>query len=173
MIVIVGGRKEDQTLELSKDIENDINNLRDQLKAQNIQDVNNHLYSYTMGTQYIDVVRSCEKLGDYVMNVVEARLGKPSLHYRGLMMNLEKKTVTVDGESVILTRTEFDLLQLFLSHRGQVLSRQEMMDTVWRDAVVTDRTVDVNITRLRKKLGPYASCLANRQGFGYLFEEKA
>lgn len=71
------------------------------------------------------------------------------------------------------TRTEFDLLQLLLANRGQVFSRQELIDSVWQDVVVTDRTVDVNITRLRKKLGPYASNIANRQGFGYYFDEKA
>ena len=52
-----------------------------------------------------------------------------------------------------------------------MLSRQELMDTVWNDVVVTDRTVDVNITRLRKKLGPYAANIVSRQGFGYIFEE--
>ena len=171
MIVVISGRKENQTIDLSEEMERDINALRDQLKAQNIQDVDARQYSYHLGTLYIDIVSSCEKLADYVMNVVEARLGKPSLRYQGLVMNIEKKTVTANGESVALTRTEFDLLQLFLSHRGQVLSRQELMDTVWNDVVVTDRTVDVNITRLRKKLGPYAANIVSRQGFGYIFEE--
>ena len=171
MIVVVGGRKENQTIDLSEEMERDLNTLRDQLKAQNIQDVNARQYSYQLGTLYIDIISSCERLADYVMNVVEARLGKPSLRYQGLVMNIEKKTVTANGESVALTRTEFDLLQLFLSHRGQVLSRQELMDTVWNDVVVTDRTVDVNITRLRKKLGPYAANIVSRQGFGYIFEE--
>lgn len=171
MIVVISGRKENQTIDLSEEMERDINALRDQLKAQNIQNVDARQYSYHLGTLYIDIVSSCEKLADYVMNVVEARLGKPSLRYQGLVMNIEKKTVTANGESVALTRTEFDLLQLFLSHRGQVLSRQELMDTVWNDVVVTDRTVDVNITRLRKKLGPYAANIVSRQGFGYIFEE--
>ena len=89
-----------------------------------------------------------------------------------LVMNLEKKSVLVDGASITLTRTEFDLLHLFLANRGQVFSRQQLMDDVWQDVIVTDRTVDVNITRLRKKLGPYASNIANRQGFGYYFDEK-
>ncbi len=106
------------------------------------------------------------------MNVVEARLGRPALHYRGLVMNIEKKSVQVDGESVTLTRTEFDLLHLLLANRGLVFSRQELIDSLWQDVVVTDRTVDVNITRLRKKLGSYASNIANRQGFGYYFDEK-
>ena len=171
MIVVVGGRKENQTIDLSEEMERDINTLRDQLKAQNIQDVNARQYSYQLGTLYIDIISSCERLADYVMNVVEARLGKPSLRYQGLVMNIEKKTVTADGESIALTRTEFDLLQLFLSHQGQVLSRQELMENVWNDVIVTDRTVDVNITRLRKKLGSYAANIVSRQGFGYIFEE--
>ena len=78
-----------------------------------------------------------------------------------LVMNLEKKSVLVDGASITLTRTEFDLLHLLLANRGQVFSRQQLMDDVWQDVIVTDRTVDVNITRLRKKLGPYASNIAN------------
>lgn len=171
MIVTVSGRREDQSIELSAEIEHDINAMRDQLKMQNIQDVNAHQYSYTLGTQYIDIVSECEKLGDYVMNVVEARIGRPSLHYRGLMMNIDKKAVSVNGETVVLTRTEFDLLHLLLANRGQIYSRQQLIDSIWPDVVVTDRTVDVNIARLRKKLGAYASNIANRAGFGYYFEE--
>ena len=105
------------------------------------------------------------------MNVVEARLGKRFLTFQGLQINLDRKTTTVNGQSVSLTRTEFDLLVLLLSQRGQVLSRQTIMDTVWKGIIVTDRTVNVNITRLRKKLGPYAVNLKSRQGFGYVFEE--
>ena len=104
------------------------------------------------------------------MNVVEARLGKRVLSFQGLQVNLGRKSVTIDGNPVSLTRTEFDLLQLLLSNRGQVLSRQQLMDTIWADVVVTDRTIDVHITRLRKKLGPYANYIVSRQGFGYVFE---
>ena len=79
-------------------------------------------------------------------------------------------TVTVDGEPVSLTRTEFDLLRLLLSNRGQVFSRQEVLERVWPpDVIVTDRTVDVNITRMRKKIGRYSSCILTRHGFGYQF----
>ena len=104
------------------------------------------------------------------MNVVEARLGRPALHYRGLVMNIEKKSVQVDGESVTLTRTEFDLLHLLLANRGLVFSRQELIDSLWQNVIVTDRTVDVNMARMRKKLGTYASCIVARQGFGYCLE---
>lgn len=81
--------------------------------------------------------------------------------------------MTTDGESVALTRTEFDLLRLLLSHRCQVFSRQELLDRVWpKDVIVTSRTVDVNITRMRKKIGRYGQCVVARQGFGYVFEER-
>ena len=89
----------------------------------------------------------------------------------GLVVDTISKTVTIDDARVELTRTEFDLLALLLSHRGQVFSRQELLDLVWPDdVIVTERTVDVNITRLRKKLGGYASCILTRQGFGYFFK---
>ncbi|MBR1557737.1 MAG: response regulator transcription factor [Prevotella sp.] len=92
------------------------------------------------------------------------------LQYEGLMIDQSSKTVTIDDVSVELTRTEFDLLALLLSHRGQVFSRQELLERVWPDdVIVTERTVDVNITRLRKKLGNYASRILTRQGFGYYF----
>lgn len=92
------------------------------------------------------------------------------LSHEGLVMDLHKMTVTVDGQPASLTRTEFDLLHLLLGNRGQVFSRQEVLDRVWpRDVVVTDRTVDVNITRMRKKIGRYSSCIVTRHGFGYLF----
>ncbi|MDY6300340.1 MAG: response regulator transcription factor [Bacteroidales bacterium] len=92
------------------------------------------------------------------------------LTYEGLTMDLTKMTVTVDGNPVQLTKTEYELLKLFLEHRGQVFSRQEVLDKVWpHDVVVTDRTVDVNITRMRKKIGRYSSCIVTRHGFGYLF----
>lgn len=92
------------------------------------------------------------------------------LRYQGLVMDLKRITVTVDGEQALLTRTEFDLLSLLLGNRGQVFSRQEVLERVWpHDVVVTDRTVDVNITRMRKKIGNYSSCIVTRHGFGYLF----
>ncbi len=91
--------------------------------------------------------------------------------YEGLVLDLGKKTTTVDGENVSLTKTEFELLGLLLKHRGQVFSRQQIFDAVWpEDVVVSDRTVDVNVTRLRKKIGRYGSCIVSRQGFGYYFE---
>ncbi len=171
MIVVVSGRRKDLSLADSLSIENDINELRNILRSDSAMGVDAHLYSYAISTIYNDIVADCEKIGDYVMNIVEARLGKHLLSYNGLSLNLDKKEATVDGNPVNLTRTEFELLHLLLLNRGKVLSRQELMDTVWAGVVVTDRTVNVNITRLRKKLGPYAQNIASRTGYGYVFEE--
>ena len=75
MNITLVGHKVDNDVNLSFNIENEINNYRNQLKSQNINDVNNHLYTYAIGTMYMDIVQECEKLGDYVVNVVEARMG--------------------------------------------------------------------------------------------------
>ncbi|MBR1402340.1 MAG: Na/Pi cotransporter family protein [Prevotella sp.] len=74
MNILMGGRKESFKVNRSFNIENEINNFRDQLKSQNINDVNNHVYTYGIGTIYMDIINECEKLGDYVINVVEARM---------------------------------------------------------------------------------------------------
>lgn len=101
-------------------------------------------------------------------------IGETIVSFEGLVLDLGKKSATVDGESVSLTKTEFELLGLLLRHRGQVFSRQQIFDAVWpEDVVVSDRTVDVNITRMRKKIGRYGSCIVSRQGFGYVFEEQS
>ena len=170
MMVVVSGRRDDLTFDTSQEIERDINIMRDQLKAESIREAGSHEYSYALGSIYSDIIAECERLGDYVMNVVETRLGRRTLSFRGLRMNLDRKTVTIDGNPASLTRTEFDLLRLLLSNRDQVLSRQIIMDTIWVGVVVSDRTVDVHITRLRKKLGHYAAHIVSRQGFGYVFE---
>ena len=75
MNVLMGGRKDAFDVNRSFNIENEINNYRSQLKAQNIVDINNHEYTYAVGTIYMDLINECEKLGDYVVNVVEARMG--------------------------------------------------------------------------------------------------
>ena len=110
------------------------------------------------------------------VKAVLARSHKPEvkenvISFEGLVLDLSKKTTTVDGENVSLTKTEFELLTLLMQHRGQVFSRQQIFDAVWpEDVVVSDRTVDVNITRMRKKIGRYGSYIVSRQGFGYVFE---
>ena len=75
MNVLLLGRKDNFDANRSFNIENEINNYRTQLKSQNINDVNDHKYTYAIGTMYMDIVSECEKLGDYGVNVVEARMG--------------------------------------------------------------------------------------------------
>ncbi|MBR4215948.1 MAG: Na/Pi symporter [Bacteroidales bacterium] len=171
MMVVVGGRRNDLTIDHSQAIERDINTLRDRLKTDAINAVNDRLCSSALGSLYSDIVSDCEKLGDYVMNVVEVRLGKRLLSYRGLYVNIDKKSVTVDGVPAGLTRTEFDLLCLLLVNRGKVLTRTQLLNSIWSDVVVTERTVNINITRLRKKLGVYARNIESRQGVGYMFND--
>ena len=91
--------------------------------------------------------------------------------YEGLEMDLRRKSCTVDGNEVSLTKKEFEILSLMLSHRGVIFSREEILHRVWSDEVVVlDRTIDVNITRLRRKIGRYGEHIVTRLGYGYGFE---
>lgn len=94
-----------------------------------------------------------------------------TVSYQGLVINLDRKDCTVDGTPVQFTRIEFEILALLLSRQGQVFSREEILSRVWPDnTIVLDRTVDVNITRIRKKIGAYGSHIRTRFGYGYFFE---
>lgn len=93
------------------------------------------------------------------------------ISYQGLELNLDKKTVSIDGEDIPFTKTEFEILHLLLDEKGRVFSRQELIDRIWpKDVLVLDRTVDVNITRLCKKIGRFSKCIVTRLGFGYYFD---
>lgn len=92
--------------------------------------------------------------------------------YEGITLDLNAKTVTLDGEELICTRLEFELLSFFLMHPGKVFSREDLLKYCWpQDVLVLDRTVDVNITRLRKKIGRYGKHIKTRVGYGYCFEK--
>ncbi|MBQ8270949.1 MAG: response regulator transcription factor [Bacteroidaceae bacterium] len=94
------------------------------------------------------------------------------LRVDGLQLNLEFKRCSVDGVEVKLTRKEFELLAYLVSHRGKICSREQILSRVWSDEVVVlDRTIDVNITRLRSKIGVYGSYIVTRSGFGYGFRD--
>lgn len=94
-----------------------------------------------------------------------------TLEYQGLVVDLDRKTVVINGEEVEFTKTEFGILCVLLEHKGRVFSRHDLIRRIWpMDVIVSDRTVDVNITRVRKKLGPYADNLVTRLGFGYYFD---
>ncbi len=94
--------------------------------------------------------------------------------YQGLCIDPNDKVAYLDDERIPLTKTEFEILYFFLTHRNRIYSRQEIIHRVWADdVVVTTRTIDTNITRLRKKIGEYGNNIETRQGFGYGFKEKA
>lgn len=92
--------------------------------------------------------------------------------YLTLSLDRRSKRCTLDGNEVQLTKKEFEILALLLSNRGRIFSREEILERVWTDEVVVlDRTIDVNITRLRKKIGQYGHNITTRLGYGYGFEE--
>lgn len=94
------------------------------------------------------------------------------LNIKWLVVDLDRKTVIVDGEEVPFTKTEYGILCTLLEHPGRVFSRYDLIRHIWpTDVLVSDRTVDVNITRLRKKLGQYAGNITTRLGFGYYFDK--
>lgn len=94
------------------------------------------------------------------------------LNYKTLRIDRNAKLAYLDNEALALTRTEFEILQFFLTHRNRIYSRQEIISSVWgEDIVVNNRTIDTNITRLRKKIGQYADNIVTRLGFGYGFKE--
>lgn len=89
-----------------------------------------------------------------------------------LVMDLRRKVCTLDGREIALTKKEFEILALLLAHRGVIFSREEILRRIWSDEVIVlDRTIDVNITRLRRKIVPYGEHIVTRLGYGYGFEE--
>ena len=111
---VLSGRKEDYGISESEDIELRINACRNALKKQNIDNLDARLYDYDKGTVYADLIGECEKTGDYIINVVEARLGAPrnGIRFRGIQIDTDAKKVHVDGEDVPFTKTEYELSRL-------------------------------------------------------------
>ena len=92
--------------------------------------------------------------------------------YEGIVLDLKAKTVSLDHQELPCTKLEFELLSFLLQHPDTVYSREDLLKYCWpQDTCVLDRTVDVNITRLRKKLGPYGKQIKTRVGYGYCFEK--
>lgn len=114
------------------------------------------------------VIRRSEK------NRAQSELPKNEelITYKELKIDLSKKSVTVNGQNISLTKKEYEILVLLLTNRSRLFSRADILDKVWKNEVIVgDRAVDVNITRLRKKIGEYSSNITARSGFGYCFEE--
>lgn len=86
-------------------------------------------------------------------------------------LDLDRKSVAINNENILLTRKEFEILTMLISGKGKYLSRQEILDRIWSDdVIVTERNVDVNIARLRKKIGEYGNYIKGRSGYGYCFD---
>jgi DNA-binding response OmpR family regulator len=88
----------------------------------------------------------------------------------GIELDMERKRLNIDGRREDLTPIEFQLLYILIRNPGRIFSRDQILESVWRDVNVTERTVDVHVTRLRKKLGDYGRFLVTRKGYGYCFE---
>jgi DNA-binding response OmpR family regulator len=102
----------------------------------------------------------------------QPEIASEDLTYLGLTMQLKNKKVLLQGKEIAFTKKEFEILKLFLENRNRVFTRDEMLTRVWSDEVIVlDRTIDVNITRLRKKIGDYGKNIVTRLGYGYCFEE--
>ncbi|MDE6158374.1 MAG: response regulator transcription factor, partial [Muribaculaceae bacterium] len=121
------------------------------------------------------VLRRAKAAENRSKTVTEAQqsIYETDVTFKGLRIDRNDKECYLNNELVTLTRTEFDILLFFLTHRNRIYSREEIIKNVWGDdVVVTERTIDTNITRLRKKLGDYDKYIVTRQGFGYGFKEK-
>lgn len=106
-----------------------------------------------------------------VLRRTAAQTESQTVRFEGLVCDLTRKSCTADGTPLPLTKKEFGILALLLAHPGRIFSREEMLQNVWSDEVIVlDRTVDVNITRLRRKIGPYGHHIVTRPGYGYGFE---
>jgi len=93
--------------------------------------------------------------------------------FKDLKINIQKKEISIGGESINLTRKEYEILVLLMKNMGQYISREEILKNIWNyDVIVTDRNVDVNIARLRKKIGEYSDNIKGKSGYGYCFTNK-
>ena len=96
---------------------------------------------------------------------------KSILQFNGIDLDTVRKRLIINDERVELTKKEYEILRTLLENQGKVFSREDLLMRIWgQDVIVTERTVDVNITRLRTKLGQFGTCLKNKTGYGYFFE---
>lgn len=126
------------------------------------------------GDDYISKPFSLKEVSARVKAVLKRQIAeiKPinKFSYKGFSIDFDTKEVIVGKEVVLLTKTEFELLEFLVKHQERIFSREEIIDHIWeKTPYITERTVDVHITRLRKKLGDYSSLISNRSGYGYRF----
>lgn len=101
------------------------------------------------------------------------KMDEQTIKYKTLELDIEKRECRIDGTDVSFTKKEFDILKMLLSTPDKIFSREEILDEVWDDDVyVVDRTIDVNINRLRKKMGVYGNNIITKQGYGYGFKKE-
>ncbi|MFV0270720.1 MAG: response regulator transcription factor [Macellibacteroides fermentans] len=139
---------------------------------------NDLLTGFNLGADdYISKPFSIRQVVARVKAVLRRTASKPLeqepelLAYETLILDTKRIKASVNGEEVPLTKKEFEILKLLLENKGNVFSREEILSRIWKDEVyVLDRTIDVNITRLRKKIGVYGKNIVTRLGFGYCFE---
>ena len=99
------------------------------------------------------------------------QISNDNIIFEGIVVNKADMSLTIDGEAVVMTRKEIELVCYLLTHRGQILSREHLLNNVWdSNGIVLERTVDVHITHLRRKLGQYGKYIKTKSGYGYLFE---
>ena len=117
------------------------------------------------------VLRRSSQTKDY-QGDVHVSVSDTKICYEGITLDLNAKTATVNGQDLSLTKLEYEMLLLLLQHPSKVFSREDILTHCWpQDVFVLDRTVDVNITRLRKKIGSYGKHIKTRVGYGYFFTE--
>ena len=138
---------------------------------------NDRLTGFNLGADdYISIPFSIREVIARVKAVLrrtatDNNTNQETLSFDQLLVNIPQKKVTIKGEEITLTKKEFEILKLLLGNQGHVFSREEILSRVWSDEVyVLDRTIDVNITRLRKKIGEYGKNIVTRLGYGYCFE---
>ena len=127
-----------------------------------------------------DYIRKPFSIKEVVVRIraVMKRMDSPSkkvkqIIYKGLKLDVDKKAVSIDQREIDLTRKEFKILSLLIENKDRYITRDEIMDEVWnKDVVVTDRNVDVNIARLRKKMGDYGTFIKGKTGYGYCFQDE-
>jgi DNA-binding response OmpR family regulator len=126
------------------------------------------------GDDYISKPFSIKEVSARINAILKRQQKTNKFVMRDFVLDLNLKELLIGDEKIELTKTEFKILAFLVQHQGKVVSREEMIDEVWKDTpYITERTVDVHITRLRKKLGNFASYIINQPGFGYRFNTSA
>ena len=116
------------------------------------------------------VLRRTEVINREDVKAIKQDTNDNCIVFEGILVNKADMSLKVDGETVVMTRKEIELLCYLLTHRGQILSREHLLNNVWDNkGFVLERTVDVHITHLRRKLGQYGKHIVTKSGYGYMF----